>query len=170
MKETSNKEGIIVYDLSPLEWQIKRSYKIGYSYYWSNTHRSHVWVDRLYESYKDSLNQWGEKFFLIFAYAKNKGADQLCGNCTADQVLCFTTWIVQSLNFLNPKFQVYSQLLWLYSLVCVGPGWKSRRQLFSQHSSYKTWWQGDSNEHPQHRLKELHQQGASNKCAQLMFI
>ena len=105
-----------------------------------------------------------------FCICENKGADQLCGNCTADQVLCFATWIVQSLNFLNPKFQVYSHLLWLYSLVCVGPGWKSRRQLFSQHSSYKTWWQGDSNEHPQHRLKELHQQGASNKCAQLMFI
>ena len=27
-------------------------------------------------------------------------------------------------------------LLWLYSLVCVGPGRKPRRQVFSQHSSY----------------------------------
>ena len=25
----------------------------------------------------------------FFAYAKNKGADQLCSNCTADQRLCF---------------------------------------------------------------------------------
>ena len=31
---------------------------------------------------------------------------------------------VQSLFFLIPKFEAYSQLLWLYILVCVGPGWK----------------------------------------------
>ena len=29
----------------------------------------------------------------------------------------FATWIVQSLSFLNPKFQASSYLLWLYSLV-----------------------------------------------------
>ena len=34
----------------------------------------------------------------------------------------FATWIVQSLCFLNPKFQVSSHLLLLYSPVCVGPG------------------------------------------------
>ena len=33
----------------------------------------------------------------------------------------FATQIVQSLFFLNPKFQASSCLLWLYSLVCVGP-------------------------------------------------
>ena len=32
--------------------------------------------------------------------------------------------IVQSLYFLNTKFQVSSHLLWLYSPVCVGPGRK----------------------------------------------
>ena len=36
----------------------------------------------------------------------------------------FTTRIVQSLYFLNPKFQASSHLLWLYSPVCVGPGRK----------------------------------------------
>ena len=41
----------------------------------------------------------------VFAYAINKGADQLCSNCEADQGLCFATWIVQSLFFLNLKFQ-----------------------------------------------------------------
>ena len=30
-----------------------------------------------------SLENW------IFAYVKNKDADQLCSNCTADQCLCF---------------------------------------------------------------------------------
>ena len=43
----------------------------------------------------------------------------------------FTTYIVQWLYFLNPKFQAPSFLLWLYRLVCVGPGWKPRRQVFS---------------------------------------
>ena len=34
----------------------------------------------------------------------------------------FATQIVQSLNFLYNKFQASSHLVWLYSLVCVGPG------------------------------------------------
>ena len=42
----------------------------------------------------------------------------------------FATWIVQSLCFQNPKFQVSSHLLWLYSLVCVVPGRKPRRPVF----------------------------------------
>ena len=50
----------------------------------------------------------------------------------AEQRLCFrctdsTARIVQSLYFLNPKFQASSHLLWLYSPVCVGPGRKPRR-------------------------------------------
>ena len=36
----------------------------------------------------------------------------------------------------NPKFQASSHLLWLYSLVCVGPGRKPRRPVFSQRGSY----------------------------------
>ena len=36
----------------------------------------------------------------------------------------FATWIVQSLCYLNPKFQASGHLLWLYSPVCVGPGLK----------------------------------------------
>ena len=48
----------------------------------------------------------------------------------------FATLIVQSLYFLNPKFQVSSHLLWLYSLVCVGPGRKPRRPVFSQGGSF----------------------------------
>ena len=48
----------------------------------------------------------------------------------------FTTRIVQSLYFLNPKFQASSYLLWLYSLVCIGPGRKPQRPVFSQRGSY----------------------------------
>ena len=60
------------------------------------------------------------------------------GNRVADQHLCFlATWIAQSLNLLNPKFQASSHLLWLYSLVCVAPGQKPRRPVFSQRGQEK---------------------------------
>ena len=45
--------------------------------------------------------------------------------------------IVQSLCFLNPKFQASSRLLWLHSLLCVGPGRKPQRPVFSQQGSNK---------------------------------
>ena len=48
----------------------------------------------------------------------------------------FATWIVQSLYLLKPKFQASSYLLWLYNLVCVGPGRKPRRPVFSERGSY----------------------------------
>ena len=47
----------------------------------------------------------------------------------------FVTWIVQSLFYPNPKFQISSHLLWVYSLVCVGPGRKPRRPVFLQRGS-----------------------------------
>ena len=42
----------------------------------------------------------------------------------------FATRKEQFLYILNPKFQATSHLQWPHSLVCVGPGWKSRRQVF----------------------------------------
>ena len=72
----------------------------------------------------------------IFAYAKNKDADQLRGNREADQRLFFATRIVQSLYFLNPKFLVPSYLQWLPSPVWVGPGRNSRRPVFWRCGSY----------------------------------
>ena len=71
-----------------------------------------------------------------FCICENKDADQLRGNREADQRLVFATRIVQSLYFLNLKFQASSHLLWLYSPVCVGPGRKSRRPVFSERGSY----------------------------------
>ena len=47
----------------------------------------------------------------------------------------FATRIVQSLFFLNPKFQASRQILLLYSPVCVGLGRKPRRPIFSQRGS-----------------------------------
>ena len=49
----------------------------------------------------------------------------------------FATWLVQFLYFLNTKFQAFSYLLWLHSPVCVGPGRKPRRPVFSQRGSNK---------------------------------
>ena len=48
----------------------------------------------------------------------------------------FATRIVESLFFMDPKFQASSHLLWLCSLFCVGPGRKPRRPVFSQRGSY----------------------------------
>ena len=67
----------------------------------------------------------------VFCICENKDADQLRGN-----ILVFAIRIVQSLYYLNPKFQASSHLLWLYSLVCVGPGQRPRRPVFSQRGSY----------------------------------
>ena len=49
----------------------------------------------------------------------------------------FAVGILQSLYYLHPKFQASSHLLWLYSPVCVGPGRKPRRPVFSQRGSNK---------------------------------
>ena len=74
-------------------------------------------------------------FFFFFAYAKTKAQISFTVTAKLISTFVFTTWIVQSLYFLSQKFQASSQLLWLYSPVCVGPGRKPRRQVFSQPGS-----------------------------------
>ena len=72
-----------------------------------------------------------------FCLGENKGADQLRGN-TAKLIsaFVFATRIVQFLFYLNPKFQASSSFLSLYRPVCVGPGRKPRRPVFSRRGSY----------------------------------
>ena len=53
----------------------------------------------------------------------------------ADLRLVFATRIVQSLFFLNPKFQASNHLLWLHRSVCVGPGLNPKLLIFSCSSS-----------------------------------
>ena len=72
----------------------------------------------------------------FFCICENKDADQLRGNREADQRLCFRYTDSTTLYFLNPKFQTSSHLLWLYSLVCIGPGRKPRRPVFSERGSF----------------------------------
>ena len=73
----------------------------------------------------------------LFAYVKTK--TQISFAVTAKLISAFVlaTRILQFLYFLNPKFQASSHPLWLYSLVCVGPGWKPQRPGFSQRGSHR---------------------------------
>ena len=67
-----------------------------------------------------------------FCICENKDADQLHSKLEADQGLCFRyiDSTVQSLFFENPKVQASSNLLWLYSPDCVGPGRKPRVPIY----------------------------------------
>ena len=70
-----------------------------------------------------------------FCICQNKGADQLCSNCTADQRLCLHHKDRTIPLLPTYKFQASNHLLLLYSLVCVRPGRKPRRQVFLRPSS-----------------------------------
>ena len=72
----------------------------------------------------------------IFAHAKTKPQISFAVTAKLISAFVFATRIVQSLYFLNPKFQASSHLMWMHSLVCVGPGRKPRRPGFSQRGSY----------------------------------
>ena len=74
----------------------------------------------------------------FFAYAKPKTQISFAVTAKLISAFVFATRIVQSLYFLNPKFQASSHLMWLYSPVCVGPGRKPRRLVFSQRGSNVT--------------------------------
>ena len=71
-----------------------------------------------------------------FCVCENKDADQLRCDRELISAFVFATRIVHSFFFLDTKFQASSHLMWLYSLVCVGHGWKPRRPVFSQQASY----------------------------------
>ena len=65
----------------------------------------------------------------FFCICENKDADQLIS------AFVFAIRIVQSLYYLNPKFQAPSHLLCVCSPVCVRPGRKPRIPIFSQRGS-----------------------------------
>ena len=71
-----------------------------------------------------------------FAYAKTK--TQISFAVTAKLISVFVCAIrkVQFLFYLNTKFQASSHILSLCSLVCVRPGRKPRRPVFSERGSY----------------------------------
>ena len=67
---------------------------------------------------------------------KNKDADQLCSNCTATAQLIsafvFATWMAQFLFYLNLKLQASNYFHSLHRPVCVRPGQRPRRPVFSR--------------------------------------
>ena len=67
----------------------------------------------------------------ICRYAKTKTQISCAVTAKLISAFVFTKLIVQSLYYLNPKFQASSHLLWLYSPVCVGPGQEPLRPVFS---------------------------------------
>ena len=70
-----------------------------------------------------------------FAYAKTKTQISFAVTAKLISTFVFASRIVQSLYFLNPKFHASRHLQWLYSPVCIGPGQKPRRPVFSQRGS-----------------------------------
>ena len=71
-----------------------------------------------------------------FCLCKNKDADQLGSNFEADHAFVFAAQMVHFFFFLIPKFQASIRLLKLHRPVCVRPGRKSQRPVFSGLSLY----------------------------------
>ena len=69
-------------------------------------------------------------------YAKTKTQISFAVTAKLFSAFVFTTPIVRSLFYLNPKLQASSHLLCLYSPVCVGPRRKPRRPVFLRRSSF----------------------------------
>ena len=65
---------------------------------------------------------------------KNKGSDQLCSKCTADQHLCFR-YTDSTIPLLNLKSEASSHLLWLLGPVCVRPG-PNREKWFARTAAH----------------------------------
>ena len=71
----------------------------------------------------------------VFAYAKTKTQISFAVTAKLISAFVFASRKIQFLYFLNLKFQPSGYLLWSYRLVCVGPGRKPRRPVFSQRGS-----------------------------------
>ena len=71
----------------------------------------------------------------IFADGKTKAQISFAVTAKLISAFVFATLILQFLFILNPNFQVSSHLLCLYSSVCVGPGRKPQRPVFSRRGS-----------------------------------
>ena len=76
----------------------------------------------------------------LFAYAKTKTQISFALTAKLISAFVFATRIVQLLYFLNPKNQVFSNFLWVYSAVCVWTCLKPQRKVFSRRGSYNSLW------------------------------
>ena len=112
------------------------------SYYGAslNTMLLHITVRTVWDYllYFSILNEPRREKTGFFAYAKTKTQFSFAVTAKLISGFVFATRIVQSLFFLNPKFQASSHLVWLTSPVCVGPGRNPRRPVFLERgSNYK---------------------------------
>ena len=78
---------------------------------------------------KRNHNSWYKRKYLIihkpkFCKCETEAQTSIAVTVKLISAFVFATRTVQSLFYLNPKFQASSLLLWLYRLVCVGPGRK----------------------------------------------
>ena len=101
-----------------------------------------------------------------FSICENKGADQL----RANRAFVFATLIVQSLYFLNPKFQGSSHLLLLYSPVCVGPGPTPKEGFLVSQLNRKTQHQEEKETLPNRKWKDLLMGGQVLFLRDLLFF
>ena len=88
-------------------------------------------LDSLYARYC----QWDEETEFSVQYNMRRSFEPETAQLISAFV--FATQIVHFLYYLNPKFQVFSHFLWLYSRVCVGPGRKPRGPVFAQRGSFQ---------------------------------
>ena len=95
---------------------------------YENNGRIHV-----YSHWAGTDKPLGSEFFFIYEPRhKNTGFSHM----RKISAFVFAARIVQFLFYLNPKLQFPSHFLWLYNSICVGPGRKPRRPVFSQRGSY----------------------------------
>ena len=73
---------------------------------------------------------------MIIAYAKTKAQISFAVTVKLISAFVFTTRIVQFLFCLNPEFQASSSFLSWYRSVCVRPGRKPGRPVFSRRGSF----------------------------------
>ena len=73
----------------------------------------------------------------FFEYAKTKTQISLAVTAKLISVFVFATRIVQSLYFLNPKFQASGHLVWLCSPVCVKTWSETTLLVFSRRGSFR---------------------------------
>ena len=114
-------------------------------YFYSLTYKPNM-------SFISKENEWNESVYSICLFSHLKRIDHQHTNepprgktnnlqpqsVTAKLIsaFVFATRIVQFLFYLNPKLQASSSFLRLYSPVCVGPGRKPRRPVFSRRGSF----------------------------------
>ena len=92
-------------------------------------------LSSFWQNFDININEPRREKTGFMPYAKTKTQISFAVTAKLISAFVFATRIVQFLYFLNPKFQASGRLLLLHSPVCVGPGRKPRRPVFSERGS-----------------------------------